>query len=277
MAAGRGNRLSSLLQWLHNTAQTSGQPVSDHFECRPQRHLVFSSSRHFQHTDFDYTIVLLNILMVGLAIYMTGQATTDFYLFFFIILMMSTTGQSLQAFVLEVITASGLYLLLVYRTGDFEATEGFLLRIPFLFIVGLFFRNLVYVQKAGRDKIKAESECTVDLFEFGKALVQADDLSTLYSRIPKLINGIMGTDACELALVGKGRLTTPIFEGVNLEEGPSLEVVRSIHESVYQSDEIAMATTFGEDPQFTEKENAHRYPDQGYRGKSWKPAGRPSD
>jgi hypothetical protein len=166
---------------------------------------------------------------------------------------------------------------MVYRTGDFEATEGFLLRIPFLFIVGLFFGYLVYVQKAGRDKIKAESEFTVDLFEFGKALVQADDLSTLYSRIPKLINGIMGTDACELALVGEGRITTQVFEGVDLEEGPSLEVARSIHESVCQTDEIVMATSLGEDPQFTEKEDAHRYPYQGYMGKSWKPAGgRPS-
>ena len=235
--------------------------------------LFFLPHRYFQHTAFDYTIVLLNILMVGMAIYMTGQATTDFYLFFFIILMMSAAGQSLQAFVLGVITASGLYLLMVYRTGDFEATEGFLLRIPFLFIVGLFFGYLVYVQKAGRDKIKAESEFTVDLFEFGKALVQADDLSTLYSRIPKLINGIMGTDACELALVGEGRITTQVFEGVDLEEGPSLEVARSIHESVYQTDEIVMATSLGEDPQFTEKEDAHRYPYQGYMGKSWKPAG----
>ena len=35
--------------------------------------------------------------------------------------------------------------------------------------------------------------------------------------------------------------------------------------------------SLGEDPQFTEKEDAHRYPYQGYMGKSWKPAGgRPS-
>ena len=33
---------------------------------------------------------------------------------------------------------SGLYVLVVYRTGVFTFTEGFLLRIPFLFIVGLF-------------------------------------------------------------------------------------------------------------------------------------------
>jgi len=98
--------------------------------------LFFLPHRYFQHTAFDYTIVLLNILMVGMAIYMTGQATTDFYLFFFIILMMSAAGQSLQAFVLGVITASGLYLLMVYRTGDFEATEGFLLRIPFCSLWG---------------------------------------------------------------------------------------------------------------------------------------------
>ena len=238
--------------------------------------LFFLPHRYFQHTLFDYTIVLLNILMVGLAIYMTGQATTDFYLFFFIILMMSAAGQSLRTFVLGVLTTSGLYLLMVYRTGELLATEVFLLRIPFLFIVGLFFGFLVHLQKVGRDKIMAESEFTADLFEFGKALVQADDLSALYSKIPKLINDIMGTDACELALVGDGRITERIFEGVEIEQDPSLEVTRSIHSSTYHSTEVFMATTLGEDPQFTGKEDAHRYPYQSYMGKSWKPAGRPS-
>lgn len=238
--------------------------------------LFFLPHRYFQHVAFDYTIVLLNILMVGLVIYMTGQTTTDFYLFFFIILMMSAAGQSLQAFIVGVITAIGLYLLMVYRSGEFEVTEGFLLRIPFLFIVGLFFGYLVYIQKAGRDKIKAESEFTADLFEFGKTLVQADDLSTLYSKIPKLINDIMGTDACELALVGNGRITEQIFAGAEVQDSPPLEVTKSIHDSTYRSEEIFMATALGEDPEFTEKEDAHRYPYQGYMGKSWKPTGRPS-
>jgi hypothetical protein len=85
--------------------------------------LFFLPHRYFQHTAFDHTIVLLNILMVGLAIYMTGQGTTDFYLFFFIILMMSAAGQSLQTFVLGIITASGLYLLVVYRSGEFQFWE----------------------------------------------------------------------------------------------------------------------------------------------------------
>ena len=188
----------------------------------------------------------------------------------------TATSNSLQAFVVGVIVASGLYLLMLYRSGEFLVTEGFLLRIPFLFIVGLFFGYLVYVQKVGRDKIKAESEFTADLFEFGKALVQADDLSALYSKIPRLINEIMGTDACELALVGDGRITKRIFEGVDAEESPSLEVARSIHDSAYQSDDIFMSTTLGEDSEFSEKEDAQQYPYQGYMGKSWKPAGRPS-
>ncbi|MEE8348836.1 MAG: GGDEF domain-containing protein [Acidobacteriota bacterium] len=238
--------------------------------------LFFLPTRYFQHTAFDYTIVLLNILMVGLAIYMTGQATTDFYLFFFIILMMSAAGQSLQAFVLGVITASGLYFLMVYRTGELLVTEGFLLRIPFLFIVGLFFGYLVYIQNVGRNRLKAESEFTADLFEFGKALVQADDLHTLYSRIPKLINDIMSTDGCELALVDSGSITERILEGEDLEEGPSLAITQSIHNLAFESNEVFMATDLAHDDRLTQKKDAHQYPFQSYMGKSWKQAGGPS-
>ena len=238
--------------------------------------LFFLPHRFFQHRAFDFTIVFLNILMVALAIYMTGQETSDFYLFFFIILMMSAAGQSVQAFVLGALTATGLYLLMVYRTGGFSFTEAFLLRIPFLFIVGLFFGYFVYVQKVGRERLQAASEFTVDLFEFGKTLVQAEDLGSLHSKIPKLINDIMMTDACELALVTDKHIRHRVFEGADLEGSADLEISKSIHHATYQSDELYTSSALREDPQFTEKEDFHLYPYQSYMGKSWKPAGLPS-
>ncbi|MDA2930222.1 diguanylate cyclase [Acidobacteria bacterium AH-259-O06] len=235
--------------------------------------LFFLPTKYFHRSIFDSILVVLNILMIALAIYLTGQATSDFYLFFFIILMMAAAGQNLKSFVLVVLITSGLYLLMVYRTGDFSFTSGFLLRIPFLFIVGLFFGYLVYAHRLRQERLEAESEFTADLFEFGKALAQAKDLPLLYSKIPKLINDIMMTDACELAIIEEGRMTYRRFENPPPQEAPVLDISKSIHETTYQSEEILISTALHQDPQFTEKEDFHLYPYQYYMGKSWKPAG----
>ena len=123
-------------------------------------------------------LVSLNIVLVSVAIYLTNKGNSDFYLFFFIILMMAffiilmmaAAARNLKAFVIGAMITSGLYVLVVYRTGVFTFTEGFLLRIPFLFIVGLFFGYLVYLQKREKDELEPVAEPASDLFEFGKVL-----------------------------------------------------------------------------------------------------------
>ena len=136
-------------------------------------------------------LVSLNIVMVSVAIYLTNKGNSDFYLFFFIILMMAAAAQNSKAFVIGTMITSGLYVLVVYRTGVFTFTEGFLLRIPFLFIVGLFFGYLVYLQKQEQNELKPATESISDLFEFGKVLVEAEDLQVLHSKIPELIKNIL--------------------------------------------------------------------------------------
>ena len=233
--------------------------------------------RLFQTSAIDFVLVFFDIVFVALAIYLTGQATSDFYLFFFLILMMAAAGQNLRALMLGILTMSGLYAFLVFKTGAFAFTSAFLLRIPFLFIVGLFFGYLVYLQKIGEQRLRAESEFTVDLFEFGKALVQTEDIESLYSKIPKLIPPIMVTDSCELAIVEEGRITRRIFENNPAAETfPILEIDKSIHEKTYGSDEIQLTTDLLKDSVAGEKEDCKNYPYRSYMAKSWNPESGPS-
>jgi diguanylate cyclase (GGDEF)-like protein len=224
-------------------------------------------------------LVSLNIVMVSVAIYLTNKGNSDFYLFFFIILMMAAAAQNSKAFVIGTMITSGLYVLVVYRTGVFTFTEGFLLRIPFLFIVGLFFGYLVYLQKQEKEELKPVAEPASDLFEFGKVLVEAKDLQVLQSKLPKLFNDIMRSDACELAIIEGERITEQISEGLEdqePEQSSSLDISKSIHHETYQSGDICLASDLSQDPQFAEKEDAHLYPYQSYMGKSLKSLGRPS-
>lgn len=225
---------------------------------------------YFEKASLDYVLVFCDILFVSLAIYLTGQATSEFYLFFFLILIMAATGQNLRALLLGVLTISGLYTWMVYKLGQFSLSSGFLLRIPFLFIVGLFFGYLVYLQKQKEARIQAESEFTGDLFEFGKALSQAPDEDILYARIPRLIKTIMETEACELAIIEEGRIVKRTFQDSYERDFPYIDVSNSIHSKAFESDEIYSSVLLQEDPEFAGKEDLHVYSYPGYMGKSWK-------
>ena len=238
--------------------------------------LFFLPLQYFESSKVDFALASLNILMVGLAIYLTGQSVSDFYLFFFIILLMAAAAQDLKTSVVGVLISSGLYVLLVYRSGVFSFTEGFLLRIPLLFIVGLFFGYLVYFQNLGREKKQAVIEISSGLFDFGEALVQTEDLEVLYPKIPKLINDIMMADGCEFALIEGERITYQIGQGFTPTKSPALDISQSIHQATYQSSEIYTSSALKQDPQFVEKDDAHLYPYQSYMGKSWNSVGHPS-
>lgn len=119
-----------------------------------------------------------------------------------------------------------------------------------------------------------EAEFTGDLFEFGKALVQTKDVETLYTKIPTLINVIMGTDSCELALVEEKRITRRVLAHSESEQSPVLEIEKSIHENTFQSDTVEVQGNLLEDSDLYQKEDFALYPDlRSYMGKAWKSDG----
>ena len=236
--------------------------------------LFFIPSEFYQRSVLDFILVFVDIAFISLAIYLTGEAASDFYLFFFLVLMMASAGQNIKALMLGIMVLSGLYAFMVIRSGGFELTSAFLLRIPFLFIVGLFFGYLVYMQRVGQQQLEAESEFTGDLFEFGKALVQTRDVETLYAKIPTLINVIMGTDTCELALVEEERITRRVLAHSESDQPPVLEIEKSIHQKSFQSDTAELQGDLLEDSDLSQKEDFALYSGfRSYMGKSWKADG----
>lgn len=145
--------------------------------------------------------------------------------------------------------------------------------------MGLFFGYLVYLQKREQVEQEPVEEPAAELFEFGKILVEADDLKVLYSKIPKLVRNIMAADACELAIIEREQITEQILEGLQekgSEESSELAVGNSIHHETYESEKTFVASDLSENPKFTEKEDAGHYPYRNYMGKSLKSLRRPS-
>ncbi len=116
--------------------------------------LSYLPDRFFFHPRFDYILVISDTILVSMGIYYAGLITSDFYLIYFLIIFFATFGGDFKVVLINTCVVILIYSVLVFRVStDFTNTELYL-RIPFLFIVSLFYGFLVEMLK--RERMKAE-------------------------------------------------------------------------------------------------------------------------
>ncbi len=103
--------------------------------------------RHMRSSSraLDWTIVLLDTAAVSVALLLTGSASTEFFILYFIVVFLSALTEriGLIAGAVLLISAAHVYTLAQYVNVQVLINEGYLLRVPFLFAVAIFFGNLV--------------------------------------------------------------------------------------------------------------------------------------
>lgn len=94
---------------------------------------------------FHATIVVLDTAMVSLGLALTGSVSSQFYVVYFVVLFLSALTERLGLVVgaALLISLTQLYTEMCYLGVDSLLTPAHLLRIPFLFVVAMFFGNLV--------------------------------------------------------------------------------------------------------------------------------------
>ena len=112
---------------------------------------------------FHAAVVLLDTGAVSLALLLTQDASTDFFLLYFVVMLVGAFAGSTAAVAGAAILIGLVHFFTIARFMPFEQvmSEGQLLRIPFLFVVGLFFGHLVQrardAEKEAEDARRAES------------------------------------------------------------------------------------------------------------------------
>ncbi len=115
-------------------------------------------SSYFLKLSFFYVILLFDTLMVSLGIYITSQFDTDFYLVYFLIILFASIARSFKLLMINALVICGIYGWFLWSKGwslkSFE--EGILLRIPFIFIMNIFYGFLIQSFEARTRQIKKE-------------------------------------------------------------------------------------------------------------------------
>ncbi len=115
---------------------------------------------YFSKLSFFYLVLLFDTLMVSLGIYITAQFDTDFYLVYFLIILFASVARSFKLLIINALVICGIYGWFLWTKGwDLKLLqEGILLRIPFIFIMNLFYGFLVQSFEKRTKQIKMELE-----------------------------------------------------------------------------------------------------------------------
>ncbi len=96
---------------------------------------------YFLKLRFFYLMLLFDTAMVSLGIYLTAQFNTDFYLVYFLIIVFASIARSFKLLMVNAVIICGIYGWFLWSKGLSmeDMAKGIILRIPFFFIMSLFY------------------------------------------------------------------------------------------------------------------------------------------
>ncbi len=123
--------------------------------------ILYIPNRYFiKRTIFHY-LIFFNSLMICLGMYLSGNASTDFYLIYFLIMGISCTSINIKYLMINTTIFVFIYGYILFQKGFLRGEMGvaYSLRLPFIIIIALFFGYIVDVllkDKARSVKVSEE-------------------------------------------------------------------------------------------------------------------------
>jgi signal transduction histidine kinase len=143
----------------------------------------------------EVALVLFDLIMVSVGLALTPTASSQFFVVYFVVVFLSALSERLGLVVVAALLVSATHL---YTTSQFVGwgqllADGYALRVPFLFVVALFFGYLV--AEARQRERDAEEACKRQLrAEFSSALMHdlKNSLGVVESLAIMLLDGEAG-------------------------------------------------------------------------------------
>jgi K+-sensing histidine kinase KdpD len=147
-------------------------------------HLV--PARIVKQSSFHSAVALADIGVITLGLIISGQTATDFYLLYFLVLIISALSQQMVRVVVSTVLVILLYGLTLLLTGEKGTADPVvLLRFPFFFIIAMFYGFLV-------QSVREEKQREDSLAQDEVNRIKAQFLGSITHELLGPINMIMG-------------------------------------------------------------------------------------
>ncbi len=123
--------------------------------------ILYIPNRYFINRTIFYYLVFFHSIMICLGMYLSGNANTDFYLIYFLIMCLSSISISLKFLMLNTTVFVFVYGWILFQKGLLlgEMGTSYILRLPFIIIIALLFGYIVdMITKDKSISLKASEE-----------------------------------------------------------------------------------------------------------------------
>ena len=203
--------------------------------------LGFLAPAHFRSRKLDYLVVIADTFLVSLALFHPGLENSHLPLVFFLTLLLAALGPDLPRTVAGATLVSGLYLYLTSRgaAAGAQGMSAVLLRVPFLYVVALYYGHLVYQARLDQEwarRMMVEKHDAETFLEITAATTSTLDLHEVLYLIVQRVAGLVNALRCSILTVDEaGGACTVLASsddkkvgGLKLDLGKYPEVRRAI-------------------------------------------------
>jgi len=155
--------------------------------------LYFIDEKLFDSSYFYTPLVIFDTLFVTASMVISGQVGTDFYLSYFIVIILCTVWQDFRGLIVVAVLATALYSYFLFQTTTVR-DPSVLLRIPFLFVISLFygyFAEVVRREKTLKEQAKQEAEDMAMIQTLSQSLPSSLDYRQILATIGEKINRVV--------------------------------------------------------------------------------------
>lgn len=184
--------------------------------------MYFVDDRYFESSYFYTPLVVFDTLYVTASLVISGQIGTDFYLAYFLIIILCTIWQDFRGLIIISVLATLLYGYFLLQTGNLR-DESMYLRIPFLFVISLFygyFAQVVRREKELKEQAEQEAKDMAMIQSLSQSLPSSLDYRQILTTLGQKINQVVHADKIYVLIENEsdGSAQGLLFSGVGEEE-----------------------------------------------------------
>jgi PAS domain S-box-containing protein len=187
--------------------------------------------KYFYDDKIFYGFILCDSILLPAGIYLSGYAGSDLYLMYFFIILLATISSRLEYLMMSTIIFSVIYGWLLYQKGFLEGPTAisYLLRIPFIIVIAMFYGYIITTRLKDKDKrineVRERYEQIVQATDVLMCIVDNDGKFLFANQ--KLVKFYGYPDEKSLS----GLTISQIYNEDETEAEKSLNYVRSVYQN----------------------------------------------
>jgi len=196
--------------------------------------LYFVSDRLFESSYFYSPLVIFDTLFVTGSLVVSGQVETDFYLAYFLIVILCSLWHDFRGLVVVGLLATLLYGYFLFQTTQIRE-QSMYLRLPFLFVISLFygyFAQVVRAEKKLKEQAAQDAEDMAMIQSLSQSLPSSLNDQQILETVAEKINNVIHAAKVYIFIVdetqgpvllwgGEGKVS--VSQGLDLDQYPVVQ------------------------------------------------------